>query len=336
MKIIYSFLIFGLIYSATIDPTQVIDIYYNVEYLLSQDLSKQFSYYPFRLPVIAGDKMDIEVRVPDDAAHNFYLEVYEYNYMPNDYQIYHHERGIIKAEGKVAITNYYREDSSTVYYYTFQVSPDATPGSYFSIYVTIPNYSYTYLYFKVNLSRYKYSNIKDLDFLNDYQIDTSIFGDRKIPYGYQIYIRLSSLSEDKMQIQLTTHEAYDPNTAFKVDVCQYNTKPVESQVYYGLGAVNCVTGLKNSATQKYKYYYDFQTGPNIEYISISIINYISDLDYLFIFIYTEKGMKAVIIALIILAPILIIAGIVSFILRRLGICCEGGGSYGGAPKATLV
>ena len=139
-----------------------------------------------------------------------------------------------------------------------------------------------------------------------------------------------------MQIQLTTHEAYDPNTAFKVDVCQYNTKPVESQVYYGLGAVNCATGLKNSATQKYKYYYDFQTGPNIEYISISIINYISDLDYLFIYIYTEKGMKAVIIALIILAPILIIAGIVSFILRRLGICCEGGGSHGGAPKATLV
>ena len=334
MKIIYSFLIFGLIYSATIDPTQVIDIYYNVDYLLSQDLSKQFSYYPFRLPVIAGDKMDIEVRVPDDADHSFYLEVYEYNYMPNDYQIYHHERGVIKSEGKVAITNSYREGSSTVYYYTFQVSAEAKGGSYFSIYVTIPNYSYTYLYFKVNLSKYKYSNIKDLDFLTDYQIDTRIFGDRKIPYGYQMYIRLSSLSEDEMQIQLTTHEAYDPYKAFKVDVCQFQKKPMEYEVYYGGGI--CVNDLKNTATQTYKYYYDFKTAANIEYISISIINYISDLDYLFIYIYTEKGMKAYIIALIILAPILIIAGIVSFILRRLGICCEGGGSHGGAPKATLV
>ena len=333
MKIIYSFLIFGLIYSATIDPTQVIDIYYNVDYLLSQDLSKQFSYYPFRLPVIAGDKMDIEVRVPDDADHSFYLEVYEYNYMPNDYQIYHHERGVIKSEGKVAITNYYREGSSTVYYYTFQVSAEAKEGSYFSIYVTIPNYSYTYLYFKVNLSKYKYSNIKDLAFLTDYQIDTRIFGDRKIPYGYQMYIRLSSLSEDEMQIQLTTHEAYDPYKAFKVDVCQFQKKPMEYEVYYGGG--KCVNNLKNTATQTYKYYYDFKTAANIEYISISIINYISDLDYLFIYIYTEKGMKAYIIALIILAPILIIAGIVGFICRRLGIC-RGGGSYGGTSGATLV
>ena len=60
MKIIYFLLIFGIIYSSTNLPDKVVDIYYNVEYALSKDLSRQFTYYPFRLPVIAGDKMDIE------------------------------------------------------------------------------------------------------------------------------------------------------------------------------------------------------------------------------------------------------------------------------------
>ena len=136
-----------------------------------------------------------------------------------------------------------------------------------------------------------------------------------------------------MQIQLTTHEAYDPYKAFKVDVCQFQKKPMEYEVYYGGG--KCVNNLKNTATQTYKYYYDFQTERNVQYLSIRIINNISDLDYLFIYIYTEKGMKAYIIALIILAPIIIIAGIVGFICRRLGIC-RGGGSYVGTSGATLV
>ena len=65
MKIIYLIFIFGIIYSLT-NPDQVVDIYYNVEYALSKDLSRQFTYYPFRLPVIAGDKMDIEIKVPNN------------------------------------------------------------------------------------------------------------------------------------------------------------------------------------------------------------------------------------------------------------------------------
>ena len=292
MKIIYLLLIFGIIYSSTNPPDQVVDIYYNVEYSLSKDLSKQFTYYPFRLPVIANDKMDIEIKVPNDAAHNFYLEVYEYNYLPNDYQIYNHVNGV--SMGRNLASSFYYEGDYTVYYYTFQVSQNAIKGSYFSIYVTVPNYDYSYLYFRVNLSKYKYSNIKELSFLTNYEIDTSIFGDRKIPYEYQIYIRMSSLSEDEMQIQLTTHEAYDKYTAFVVDVCQYNIFPDESQV----------------------------------------INNISDLNYLFIYIYTEKGMQAAILALIICAPIIIVAAIILFILRRCGII--GGGISVSSDTVTKI
>ena len=67
MKIIYLLLIFGIIYSSTNPPDQVVDIYYNDEYNLSKDLNRQFTYYPFRLPVIVGDKMDIEIKVPNNA-----------------------------------------------------------------------------------------------------------------------------------------------------------------------------------------------------------------------------------------------------------------------------
>ena len=260
---------------------------------------------------------------------SFYLKVYEYFYKPTDEQVYNHENGVSK--GKIAPTSYYYEGQSTVYYYTFQVSQNAIKGSYFSIYVTVPNYDYSYLYFRVNLSKYKYSNIKELSFLTNYEIDTSIFGDRKIPYEYQIYIRMSSLSEDQMQIQLTTHEAYDKYTAFVVDVCQYNIFPDESQVYYGLGAVNCQT-LTNTATQTSKYYYDFQTQANIQYLSIRIINNISDLNYLFIYIYTEKGRQEAILVLIILTPIIIIGAIIGYLLRRCGLCRH---SYGPGYEGVI-
>ena len=105
------------------------------------------------------------------------------------------------------------------------------------------------------------------------------------------------------------------------------------QVYYGLGAVNCQT-LTNTATQTSKYYYDFQTQANIQYLSIRIINNISDLNYLFIYIYTEKGMQAAILALIICAPIIIVAAIILFILRRCGII--GGGISVSSDTVTKI
>jgi hypothetical protein len=276
--------------------------------------------------------MDIEIKVPNNAVHDFYLEVYEYNYKPNDTQIYEHMKG--NYLGKFLASSFYYEGDFTVYYYTFQVSQNAIKGSYFSIYVTVPNYDYSYLYFRVNLSKYKYSNIKELSFLTNYEIDTSIFGDRKIPYEYQIYIRMSSLSEDQMQIQLTTHEAYDKYSAFIVNVCQYNIFPDESQVYYGHGAVNCQP-VTNTATQISKYYYDFQTEPNIKYLSIRIINKVSDLNYLFIYIYTEKGMHGVILALLIIAPIIIVGAIIVFILRRLRTSGKKEFSQLDAPTANI-
>ena len=305
MKIIYLLLLFGIAYSST-NPDCAFDIYYNIEYTLLQYFDKKFTYYPFRLPVNANDKMDIEIKIPHNANHDFSLKVYEYNSKPSDYEILYHTGGT----PKYAYQNHYINGKYTVYNYTYQVSPNAVQGSYFSIDITIPNYAYTEIYLTVNLAKYKYSNIKDLSFLTAYTIDTSIFGDGKIPRDYEIYIRLSSLSEDKMQIQLETHDVIYKDYAFYVDVCQFTQKPDESQVYYPYKANNCKNHLSNVATEKNKYYYDFQTEKNINYISIRIINNLFDLNYLNIYIHTEKGLQAYIIAIIVVAPILLIGGII--------------------------
>ena len=111
MKIIYLFLIFGIIYSSTNPPDKVVDIYYNDEYNLSKDLNRQFTYYPFRLPVIVGDKMDIEIKVPNNAKQEFYLEVYEYDYRPNDIQVYDHVNGV--SMGKYLTSNYRKSRITT-------------------------------------------------------------------------------------------------------------------------------------------------------------------------------------------------------------------------------
>ena len=140
MKIIYLFLIFGIIYSSINPPDKVVDIYYNVEYDLSKDLNRQFTYYPFRLPVIAGDKMDIEIKVPNNAKQEFYLEVYEYDYQPNDYQVFDHVNGV--SLGRNLASNYYYEGNFTVYYYTFQVSQNAN--------------ILAYIYFKLKIFLIKY------------------------------------------------------------------------------------------------------------------------------------------------------------------------------------
>ena len=155
--------------------------------------------------------------------------------------------------------------------------------------------------------------------MKQYEIDTSIFEDRKIPYGYQSYIRVSPIRDEQIQIRLTTHEDYDKNSSFVVDVCEYNNFPDESQVYYGLGAVNCQTINNNTAEEKNEYYYDFQRQKNITHLSIRIINNISDLNYLSIYIYADRGEKVGFLISVILLVFSVIFVVTLLILNRCGI-----------------
>ena len=316
MKAIYFILIFGLIYCST-DPKQVFDLYYNYEYSLQKDLSLDYTFYAFRLQVNYDGNMDFEIKIPEnDYQDPFTLYVFEYIDWPSNEAILNSE-----YSKQVVGTDQYKEGGYTVYSYGFTASKI---GKYFGIQLYLNNdsiYSMNYIIVRVNSSKYRYSNIKDLNFNTDYSIDTSIFttNNKKIPLYYQIYIRISVFGDDEMEIQLTTHKAYDKNTAFKVDVCQYVDKPTEEQVYYGNGAAKTQAYLENTSDDEEKYIYPFTTIQGINYLSISIINQLSDLDYLNIYIYSKTGMAIAVLIVIIVVPILIVAGIVYFVLRKLQI-----------------
>ena len=185
------------------------------------------------------------------------------------------------------------------------------------------DFSYSYIVFRVDVTKYYYSNIKDLNYNTDYQFDVSVWSPPKVPYGYQIYVRIAVHPDDKMEIQLTTQSAYDKKTAFKVDVCQFKQKPSESQVYYGSDSKVCKNGLSiDDSSEDKKYVYPFTTESEINYLAISIINQLNDLNYLFIYIYSETGMAIAVLVVIIVIPCLIVIGVVGFLLKKFG--CIGG------------
>ena len=171
-----------------------------------------------------------------------------------------------------------------VYFYTFQASE---AGKYFAIHLvsTTTYYAYSYLSLRVNVAKYKYSFIKDLNYNSSYDIDLYRFPDGKIPYFYQTFIRTEVKKNDNMEIQLTTREKNESSSGFEVDICEYLNKPTESQVYYGdFGAKKCTKDLVNLSDEEKKYKYNYTINENINYTSIKIINKISSLNYLNIYI----------------------------------------------------
>ena len=323
MKEICLLLILGFI-SCKTDPNVVYNIWYNTEYSLSkQFVGDMFTYYVFRLEVHRGDEMDLEFKIDNsEFDQQFTFSIYYFYDNPCDDEILSGQ-GYPMFDG-LSEREIYTEGKYYVYPYYLHVL-DLTNYDYYylAIKITPPAFSYHDVIFRINLFKYKYSNIKELSFNTKYTIDTSNFPNGGyIPKNYQIFIRLSALDEDEMEIQLTTHEAYDKDNFFKVDVCQYKDRPDETQVYYGNKAAKCDTSLKNIAgsDQPKEYRYPFTTESGINYLSISIINQLSSLGYLDIYIYSEKGMAAAIIALIVILPVLAIGAIVTFVLRKFGYC----------------
>ena len=154
MKEIVFLLILGIIACATVIPVQ--DIYYNGEYDLSQDYSEEINAYGFRLPVIPGDQMDIEIKIKKEDTFNFDGLVYAYTANPSDEDIQNYAGTPITRVSE----NMYNEGDYTVYYKTFQVPQGI---QYFAVYAVYSAYQlHSYIHVRINLSRYKYSYIKDL------------------------------------------------------------------------------------------------------------------------------------------------------------------------------
>ena len=314
MKIILFCLLLGIITSASLP---IVDVWFNYDYSLQKDYSSSYKEYFFRATVLPNEKMDIELRMTKSEFHSNYFSVLvlDYHDYPSDDLIYA-KTGYNYYENPVS--SYYDQDNYRVLYFTY-----TSRNSYLGIVVSFKQdwIQFSYLLFRVDITKYKYSNIKELDYNTYYTYDTSIFSPPVIPKGYQIYIRIAVHQDDKMEIQLETKATYDAKNAFKVDVCQYSSKPVEKQVYYGTGALKCTPNLSNESTESMRYIYPFTTELDASWLSISIINQIQDRDltWLNMYIYSEKGMAIAILCLIIILPILIVGAIVVFVLKKLGI-----------------
>jgi hypothetical protein len=277
MKEIVFLLILGIIACATVMP--VIDTYYNGEYDLSRDYSEEIKFYGFRLPVIPYDRLDIEIKIKKEDTNNFDGLVNTYATTPTDEDIRNYGGTPIVS---ISQNNYYEGDYA-VYCRTYQV-PEGI--NYFAVYAYYNTYQlHSYIHVRINLSRYKYSYIKDLPFNTNYEFDTSIFSDHIIPYNYGIFMRLP-INRDTIEIQLETRKAYAQN-AFKVDVCEFDHLPTSSEVYFGTNAKKCFTNLQNKSTENLKYKYPFSAEENVNYISICVTNQNTDLSYIKTNIYKE-------------------------------------------------
>lgn len=320
MKIILLILIFGIISSTTLP---VIPIWYNYDYELMKDFSSSYTQYFFKARVISYDDMDIELNMTQtDYSENYFsVLVMDYEIEPTYDDIYYMKHYNYRT---VLPSHDYDQGGYKIMAFTYRAY-----YNYLGIVVSYQASSFhqfSYLYFRVDVTKYKYSNIKELNYNEKYSFYTQIFNGQIIPRNYQIYIRIKVISDDNMEIQLTTDQSNDPNTDFKVDVCQYKEIPNESQVYYGIGAEKCDNGLPNSSEEKNYYAYKFSTELKVQYLSISIINQITDeskylyLKKLDIYIYSETGMKIAVLVTIIVVPILVVGAIIYVVLRKLGYC----------------
>ena len=197
MKEIVFLLILGIIACTTVIPVQ--DIYYNGEYDLSKDYSDEINAYGFRLPVIPNDRLDIEIKIKKEDNFNFDGQVYAYAANPTDEDIQNYGGIEISSISQ----NKYYEGDYTVYYKTFQV-PEGI--NYFAVYAIYTTYQlHSNIYVRINLSRYKYSYIKDLAFNTNYEFDTSIFPNNIMPNNYKIFMRIPK-NDDTAEIQITTQK----------------------------------------------------------------------------------------------------------------------------------
>ena len=294
----------------------IVNISFNYDYDLHKSYSSNYSEYFFRVQVRPEQEMDIEIKMDNNEYKDNYFSVMilDYNLTPTDDEIYY-KTGYIRETNPIALTSVQEK------YHVLSFSHKSI-DKYLGIIVSTTKAweEFSYLNFRVDLSKYKYSNIKEIGYDTSYSVDTSIFKDNIIPYQYQIYLSIQIQQNDKMEIQLETKEAYNKNNAFKVGVCQYKNKPTESQVYFSLGYEKCEENLENESEESNKYIYPFTTKLEVNWLLIDITNQISDknLTSLNINIYSKNGMTVAILCVVIIVPILAVAAIiiVFFLLRR--------------------
>ena len=263
MKVFYLLSLLGLISCATYMP-KVVDIWYNYEYKLSNDYSGAFNDYSFRLPVIPGDRMEVEIKVPKGDKSNFYLYFKGFPNKPSDQEIFNYGGRSISNSGLIR----YDQGDYTVFPVTLQVP---TGCNYIGIHVTYPVYlPYSDVIFKINVAKYGYSDVHDLSSTKFWTVDRSIFENRLIPVNYKIFIKSSVKPNEKISIQLYTKYAYNKDLAFQVNVYEFSNEPTDAQIYYTYGSKRTLSSLPNNSNDPFSYLYDFTADKDIKYFAVKI------------------------------------------------------------------
>ena len=173
MKIVLFAFLIGIIATST-SPT-VVPVWFNYDYSLQKDYSLHYSEYYFRAKVEPKKKMDIELRMNENEFQSNYFTIYvlDYGFDPTDEQITHREGTSIK--GYITGRTYPQGKYKVIAFAYTTAEYIDTQYNYLGIIVSYEQTSvwqtFSYLYFRVDVTKYYYSNIKDLDYNTYYSYD---------------------------------------------------------------------------------------------------------------------------------------------------------------------
>ena len=169
--------------------------------------------------------------------------------------------------------------------------------------------------FGLLLSGFIYSSsdqVRNLDVLTEYKFVTGFS-------HYYFRVKVSSL--DNMYLELTAVN-YGTNSErdFKFDICGFYDYPSDNQVINGHEyCENDLYPTLDRRSDYVHYRYTFSTLKDISYLALSLTMRTSIYPYT-LYIYSESGMGAAIIVLIICLPCIIVAAVVFAVCR---FCCGG-------------
>ena len=158
-----------------------------------------------------------------------------------------------------------------------------------------------------------------LELLQEFQLPT--YFSTKASY----YFVAEAISQDSMYIRYKTNK-YEPGTftilpvGFSVQICGYKDCPDETQAK---SRGNCVNSNTPDITYDdiYQYHkFTFKTLEDVNWLSfVTRMQKLSyNLNYLTVYVFSEKAMEAWLLAIIIVAPILLIGAVVGVVLKKLG------------------
>ena len=315
MKAFQTILIFTLFLSIFCSTTfpDVYSLYYNYAYVIIDSHSSDFlppSTYYGKIKAHRNDNIEIQFRVDKDIQIAFDISVVTFDHDPSDSEVMNYA-------------------SWTGYNAVKDISPvDYDIYKYPSI-ISTDNYNYIAIRFTTLYSLYHltffamsqyYNYIKDIDYNVAYYADMSIFSSGVFPDEFHYYFRVNAFSEDNMEIQLETTKVYTANS-FKVDVCQYKSRPTTANVYGDYvptgTACNDITYTNIDKGSVYDTHRtEFTTNKDINYLAVHIACYIPGQNYLKFYIYSETGLKVGIIILIVVLAVALVGGGVGYGVKR--------------------